>query len=75
MMSLAYQSAGGIDSDGRRRSISGGVFYFDTILFPFAYAVPSCLFAHTIRETGRGLFIGPRPVVVVSRSYRRYSGR
>lgn len=39
MMSLAYQSAGGIDSDGRRRSISGGVFYFDTIPFSFAHAV------------------------------------
>ena len=62
-MSPAYQSAGGIDSDGRRRSISGGVFYFDTIPFSFAHAVPSCLFVCPIRETGRGLFVSPRPVV------------
>lgn len=51
-----------------------GVVYSDTILFPFAYAVPPCLSARPIRETGRGLFIGSRPVVFVSRSYRRYSG-
>lgn len=39
MRSSAYLSADGIDGE-RRRSISGGVFYFDTIPFSFAYAVP-----------------------------------
>lgn len=43
MRSSAYLSADGID-DGRRRRFmrGGGVFYFDTILLSFAYAVPSC---------------------------------
>lgn len=61
-MSPAYQSAGGIDSDGRRRSISGDrLFRYDPVLVRLRRSAP--LFACPIRETGRGLFVGPHPVV------------
>lgn len=61
MMSPAYQSAGGIDGR-RRRSISGGLlFRYDSVLVRLRRSAP--LFAYPIRETGRGLFVGPRSVV------------
>lgn len=36
-----------------------GVFYFDTILFSFAYAVSPCSSARSIRKTGRGIVCCP----------------
>ena len=61
MMSPAYQSAGGIDGR-RRRSISGSLlFRYNPTLVRLRRSV--LLFACPIRETGRGLFVGPRPVV------------
>ena len=74
MRSSAYLSADGIDGE-RRRSISGGVFYFDTIPFSFAYAVPprSSLARYEKRD---GAYLSALvPLSVVSRSYRLYSGR
>lgn len=56
-------------------SCVGGVFYFDTILLSFAYAVPSCsLFVRYEKRDGAYLS-ALVPLSVVSRSYRLYSGR
>lgn len=49
------------------------LFRYDPSFIRLRRSAP--LFACPIRETGRGLFVVPRPVVLVSRSYRLYSGR
>lgn len=52
-----------------------GVFYFDTIPFSFAYAVPPCsLFVRYEKRDGACLSV-LIPLSVVSRSYRLCSGR
>ena len=40
-----------------------GVFYFDTIPFSFAYAVPSCSSFVRYEKRDGGLFVVPRPVI------------
>lgn len=40
-----------------------GVFYFDTILFSFAYFVPSCSSLIRYEKRDGGLFVVHRPVV------------
>lgn len=40
-----------------------GVFYFDTILFSFAYSVPSCSSFARYEKRDGGLFVVPRPVI------------
>lgn len=67
----AYQSADGIDGGRAAAHVMGG----DAVLFSLAYAVPSCSSLVRYEKRDGGLFVGPRPVVVVSRSYRRCSGR
>lgn len=38
-------------------------FYFDTVLFSFAYAVPSCSLLVRYEKRDGGLFVVPRPVI------------